>query len=95
MKVSKQAICDPHHYTIYERYSDIEHPLGGDENIYEIWLNWGENRDQVQFKLKLNKEYRGAVEKDDRHKIKDKVKFLKFLLKFRKIDKNLKIENKI
>lgn len=74
MKVSKQAICDPNHYTIYERYQNIEHPLGGDENIYEIWLNWAANRDQVQFKLKLNKAFCEPIEKnDDRHKLKNKV----------------------
>lgn len=75
--MSKQAICDPNHYTIYERYQNIEHPLGGDENIYEIWLNWGENRDQVQFKLKLNKDYCSVNERDDhQHKVKDKVNSL-------------------
>lgn len=71
--MSKQAICDPQHYTIYERFRNIEHPLEGDENIYEIWLNWGENRDQVQFKLKLNKEY--CETKDQHQHIKNKVFF--------------------
>lgn len=73
MQVSKQAICDPQHYTIYERYQNIEHPLGADELILEIWENWGENRDQVQFRLKLNKELCETDEKD--HKAKDKVKY--------------------
>lgn len=70
MKESKQVICDPQHYTIYERFQDIEHPLEGDELIYELWQNWGENKKHVQFKLKINKE----LELEQRHKAKDKVR---------------------
>jgi hypothetical protein len=52
----KQLICDPQHYTIYEQFQDIEHALGGDELIYELWQNWADNKRDVQFKLKINKE---------------------------------------
>lgn len=55
-KVSKQLICEPQHYTIYERFQDIEHALGGEERIYDLWQNWGDNRNDVQFRLKINKE---------------------------------------
>lgn len=55
-KVSKQLICEPQHYTIYERFQDIEHELGGDELIYDLWQNWGDNRSDVQFRLKISKE---------------------------------------
>lgn len=54
-KVSKQLICEPQHYTIYERFQDIEHALDGDELIYDLWLNWADNRNDVQFRLKINK----------------------------------------
>lgn len=58
MKYNKiKLICDPQHYTIYERFQDIEHALDGDELIYELWQNWGENRSDVQFRLKINKEF--------------------------------------
>lgn len=55
-KVSKQLICEPQHYTIYERFQDIEHALHGEERIYDLWQNWGDNRNDVQFRLKINKE---------------------------------------
>lgn len=55
-KVSKQLICEPQHYTIYERFQDIEHALGGEERIYDLWQNWADNRNDVQFRLKINKE---------------------------------------
>lgn len=32
-KVSKQLMCEPQHYTIYERFQDIEHALGSDELV--------------------------------------------------------------
>lgn len=70
-KVSKQLICEPQHYTIYERFQDIEHALGGDERIYDLWQNWGDNRNDVQFRLKINKEKAGEV---NEYKAKAKVK---------------------
>lgn len=87
VKVNKQIYStrsfelDPRHYTIYERYQNISHPLDGDEKIYEIWMSWGENRDKIQFKLKLNKEYCSTLEKD--HHQKDKVIFFKINLIFK------------
>lgn len=77
VKESKQVICDPKHYTIYERFQDIEHPLEGDELIYELWQNWGENKHQVQFKLKINKELEEErrLAHEQRYKLKDKVEF--------------------
>lgn len=55
-KVSKQLICEPQSYTIYERFQDsIEHALLGDELIYDLWQSWGDNRSKVQFRLKINK----------------------------------------
>ena len=76
VKESKQVICDPQYYTIYERFQDIEHPLEGDELIYELWQNWGENKQHVQFKLKINKELEveRRLELEQRHKVKDKVR---------------------
>ena len=73
-KVSKQLICDPQHYTIYEKFQDIEHALDGEELIYEIWKNWSDNRRDVQFKLKVNKEYEQEVFEREDHKAKAKVK---------------------
>lgn len=70
-KVSKQLICEPQHYTIYERFQDIEHALGGEELIYDLWQNWGDNRNDVQFRLKISKE-RDA--NNDESKAKAKVK---------------------
>ncbi|CRL03305.1 CLUMA_CG016185, isoform A [Clunio marinus] len=61
-KVSKQLICEPQHYTIYERFQDIEHALGGDELIYDLWRNWGGHRNDVQFRLKIKKE---SIEPDN------------------------------
>lgn len=55
-KVSKQLICEPQHYTIYERFQDIEHKLEGNELIFDLWQNWGDNRNDVQFRLKINKQ---------------------------------------
>lgn len=75
-KVSKQLICDPTHYTIYERFQDsIEHALLGDELIYDLWQSWGDNRNKVQFRLKINKarEQREVVDVDDYGKAKSKV----------------------
>lgn len=70
-KVSKQLICEPQHYTIYERFQDIEHALLGDELIYDLWQNWGDtNRSDVQFRLKINKERDAEI---DDHKVKSKV----------------------
>ena len=54
-KNCKQLISDPKHYTISERFQDIEHALEGDELIYYLWQNWGDRSD-VQFRLKINKE---------------------------------------
>jgi hypothetical protein len=69
-KVSKQLICEPRHYTIYERFQDIEHALEGDELIYDLWRNWGERSD-VQFRLKINKEREREI---NDNKAKAKVK---------------------
>lgn len=55
-KVSKQLICEPEKYTIYERFQDIEHGLSGSELIYDLWQNWGAHKSQVQFRLKINKQ---------------------------------------
>lgn len=57
-KVSKQLICEPKHYTIYEKFQDIEHALSGDELIFDLWNNWGHfrNTSDVHFGLKINKE---------------------------------------
>lgn len=60
-KVSKQLICEPQHYTIYERFQDIEHALEGEELIYDLWQNWGDNRNDVQFRLKINKEQEQGI----------------------------------
>jgi hypothetical protein len=72
-KVSIQLICEPQHYTIYERFQDIEHALGGEELIYDLWQNWGDNRNDVQFRLKISKER--DTDSDD-GKAKAKVKFV-------------------
>lgn len=73
-QTSKQLICDPSHYILYERFQDIEHALGGEELIYELWQNWGDNRRDVQFKLKINKELEIEMrEQNERHRGKDKV----------------------
>lgn len=69
-KVSKQLICEPQHYTIYERFQDIEHALVGEELIYDLWQNWGDNRNDVQFRLKINKERAQEIVE---HKVKAKV----------------------
>jgi hypothetical protein len=69
-KVSKQLICEPQHYTIYERFQDIEHALCGDELIYDLWQNWGDNRNDVQFRLKINKEKEQEIAD---YKVKSKV----------------------
>jgi hypothetical protein len=70
-KVSKQLICEPQHYTIYERFQDIEHALDGDELIYDLWKNWG-SRTDVQFRLKINKT-KDSDSEDDRKSTKSKV----------------------
>ena len=73
-KASKQLIYDhPSHYILYERFQDIEHPLNGDEFIYELWQNWAENRRDVQFRLKINKDLELELRENDRYKAKDKV----------------------
>lgn len=75
-KVSKQLICEPQHYTIYERFQDsIEHALLGDELIYDLWQSWGDNRNKVQFRLKINKsrEQQEVVDVDSYGKAKSKV----------------------
>lgn len=78
-KVSKQLICEPQNYTIYERFQDIEHALDGDELILDIWKNWG-TRTDVQFRLKINKKKKEESddqqiddEEDDRMSTKSKV----------------------
>jgi hypothetical protein len=72
-KVSKQLICEPQHYTIYERFQDIEHALDGDELIYDLWKNWG-SRTDVQFRLKINKKTKDFSDsEDDRKSTKSKV----------------------
>lgn len=77
-KVSKQLICEPQNYTIYERFQDIEHALDGDEMILDIWKNWG-TRTDVQFRLKINKTKKEIEdqqvddEEDDRMSTKSKV----------------------
>jgi hypothetical protein len=84
VKESKGVICDPQHYTIYEKFQDIEHPLAGDELIYELWQNWGENKQQVQFKLKINKELEKQRKEENRVKAKDKVRnYNGFLIKLK------------
>lgn len=71
-KTSKQLICDPSHYILYERFQDIEHALDGEELIYELWKNWGDNRRDVQFRLKINKEFEMEMKEGERHRAKDK-----------------------
>lgn len=68
-KVSKQLICEPQHYTIYERFQDIEHALEGDELIYDLWTNWGDNRNDVQFRLKINKEREVVADEKAKSKV--------------------------
>jgi hypothetical protein len=63
---SKQLICEPQRYKLHERFQDIEHALGGEELIYEIWHNWGENRGDVQFRLKINKDFEGEMRENER-----------------------------
>lgn len=70
-KLSKQLICSPSHYALFERFQDIEHALGGDELISDLYHSWGERRNDVQFRLKINKEK--GTESDD-CKAKAKVK---------------------
>lgn len=72
-KASKQLICDPNNYTIYERFQDIEHALDGDELILTIWKNWG-TRTDVQFKLKIKKRREEPVEDDDDDRMSTKSK---------------------
>jgi hypothetical protein len=72
-KVSKQLICEPKSYTIFERFQDIEHALDGEELIYDLWQNWGERSD-VQFRLKINKEKEWAIGDDNKAKAKVKIK---------------------
>lgn len=65
-RTSKQLICEPRNYTIYERFQDIEHALDGDELILGIWKNWG-TRTDVQFRLKINKLREEPMEDDDEY----------------------------
>lgn len=69
-KASKQLICDPNNYTIYERFQDIEH---GDELILTIWKNWG-TRTDVQFKLKIKKRREEPADDDDDDRMSTKSK---------------------
>lgn len=77
-KVSKQLICEPQHYTIYERFQDIEHALGGEERIYDLWQNWADNRNDVQFRLKINKEREEEEIVDCKAKAKVRVDMIQF-----------------
>ena len=88
-KASKQLICDPSHYILYERFQDIEHALGADELIYELWQNWGDNRRDVQFRLKINKEFEIEMrENEQKYRAKDKVKAHKLYLMDMRIYEN-------
>ncbi|KAG5677231.1 hypothetical protein PVAND_007007 [Polypedilum vanderplanki] len=77
---SKQLICEPQHYKLYERFQDIEHALDGEELIYEIWKNWGENRRDVQFRLKINRDYENEMRENEQEQ--------QFRAKIKKIRKN-------
>lgn len=86
-KNSKQLICDPQHYTIYEQFQDIEHALDGDELIYELWQNWADNRNDVVYKLKINKE-KEIQHQHDHDKAKAKVNIINKILAFIHLESN-------
>ncbi|KFB35581.1 AGAP005601-PA-like protein [Anopheles sinensis] len=46
---------DVNDYVIIERWREVEQVLAGDTRILSIWNAWGDARNEVQFRLKINK----------------------------------------
>nr|XP_029722172.1 uncharacterized protein LOC115263251 isoform X1 [Aedes albopictus] len=42
-------------YVITERWREVEQVLAGDTRILSIWTAWGDAKNEVQFRLKINK----------------------------------------
>ncbi|XP_055609544.1 uncharacterized protein LOC129756647 isoform X2 [Uranotaenia lowii] len=56
-KYSKDAAVsrDVNDYVITERWREVEQVLTGDTRILSIWNAWGDAKNEVQFRLKINK----------------------------------------
>ncbi|XP_053686790.1 uncharacterized protein LOC128736338 [Sabethes cyaneus] len=46
---------DVNDYVITERWREVEQVLAGDTRILSIWNAWGDAKNEVQFRLKINK----------------------------------------
>uniref|UniRef100_A0A182QT57 Ras-associating domain-containing protein n=1 Tax=Anopheles farauti TaxID=69004 RepID=A0A182QT57_9DIPT len=57
-------------YVIIERWREVEQVLAGDTRILSIWHAWGDAKNEVQFRLKINKTNldKGAGGKENKSK---------------------------
>ncbi|XP_055534345.1 ras association domain-containing protein 10 [Wyeomyia smithii] len=61
---------DVNDYVITERWREVEQVLSGDTRILSIWNAWGDAKNEVQFRLKINKANLENAKSSKEHKSK-------------------------
>ncbi|XP_058831271.1 uncharacterized protein LOC131689903 [Topomyia yanbarensis] len=61
---------DVNDYVITERWREVEQVLAGDTRVLSIWNAWGDAKNEVQFRLKINKTNLENAKSSKEHKSK-------------------------